>query len=265
MITTSRPLMVGDVREDLRFPSLVEARYLSWMGIPLLTKGVVIGVIALEKMEPFFYTSEHIQAMVTFAGQAAVALENANLYEESVQRASELDERSQRLALLNRVSTAISHSLDQTTIFSVLTNELPQALPCSLVSVVTLDGSGNGAVRAQTPTLSPQLPLQIPENEVFRRLRESLGIFTTEDCKNEPDLQPLLPYLEETNTCSLLIVPMASGSDLVGLAWFIRLSRIVSRQRRSAEKDDLQPGRGSSECTLFRETERLLRRHEAQH
>lgn len=260
MITTSRPLTVGDVRADARFPSLVEALYLSWMGIPLLSKGVVIGVIALEKLEPNFYTSEHIQAMVTFAGQAAVALENAKLYEESVQRASELDDRSQRLALLNRVSTALSHSLDHATIFSVLTNELPQALPCSLVSVVTLDMSGDGMVRGQTPSLSAQLPLQIPQNEVFKRLRESLGIFTTEDCRNEPDLQPLLPYLEETNTHSLLIVPMASGSDLVGLA----LIHTAEPYRFSPEEVELarticnQAGVAIQNARLFAETERLF-------
>jgi len=260
MITTSRPLAVGDVRDDARFPSLVEARYLSWMGSPLLSKGVVIGVIALEKLEPNFYTAEHIQAMVTFAGQAAVALENANLYEESVQRASELDDRSQRLALLNRVSTALSHSLDQATIFTVLTNELPQALPCSLVSVVTLDTSGDGMIRGQTPSLSAQLPLQIPQNEVFQRLRESLGIFTSEDCRNEPDLHPLLPYLEETNTRSLLIVPMASGSDLVGLA----LVHTAEPYRFSPEEVELarticnQAGVAIQNARLFAETERLF-------
>ena len=44
----------------------------------------------------------------SFASQASVSLENARLYEDSLRRAAELDERSQRLALLNRFSSLLS-------------------------------------------------------------------------------------------------------------------------------------------------------------
>ena len=260
MITTSHPLVVGDVRTDPRFPSLVEPRYLSWMGIPLLSKGQVVGVIALEKLETYFYTPEHVKAMVTFAGQAAVALENANLYEDSVRRALELDERSQRLALLNRVSTSLSRSLDQATIFSVIASEIPLALTSSLVSVVTLDASGNAVVRNQTPQKSIQMPVRVPNNAVFNRMRETLGIFATEDYRTEPDLEPVYPYLAETDTRSLLVLPMASGSDLVGLV----LVHTFEAYRFSPEEIELarticnQAAVATQNARLFAETERLF-------
>ena len=57
-----------------RFPSLVEAERLSWLGIPLVSKGEVMGVIALEKTEANFFTLELVQLVTTFASQAAVAL-----------------------------------------------------------------------------------------------------------------------------------------------------------------------------------------------
>jgi len=41
-----------------------------------------------------FYTNEVIQLATTFSSQAAVAIDNANLFDESVRRAAELDERS---------------------------------------------------------------------------------------------------------------------------------------------------------------------------
>jgi len=86
MIRAGRPISVGDVRADPRFPTL-EAPRLSWMGIPLMAKGEVIGLIALEKSQANFYTNEHIQVATTFASQAAVALENARLFEDSLGRA----------------------------------------------------------------------------------------------------------------------------------------------------------------------------------
>ncbi len=260
MITTSHPLVVGDVRSDPRFPALVEPRYLSWMGIPLLSKSQVVGVIALEKLEPFFYTPEHVKAMVTFAGQAAVALENANLYEESVRRALELDERSQRLALLNRVSTSLSRSLDQATIFSVIADEIPQAMTCSLVSVITLDASGSAVVRNQAPLKSARLPVRLENNAVFNRLRETLGVFTAEDYRDEPDLEPVYPYLAETGTRSLLVLPMASGSDLVGLVLVHTFEpyRFVPEEIELARTICNQAAVAIQNARLFAETERLF-------
>ena len=40
----------------------------------LISKSQVIGVLALEKWQAYFYTREHVQVGTTFASQAAVAL-----------------------------------------------------------------------------------------------------------------------------------------------------------------------------------------------
>src|ERR1700690_2650164 len=111
MVKSGQPISVGDVRDDPRFPA-VDAPRLSWLGIPMIAKGELIGLIALEKWQAYFYSNEQIQLGTTFASQAAIALDNANLYEDSVSRAAELDERSKRLALLNRFSSSLSGLLD---------------------------------------------------------------------------------------------------------------------------------------------------------
>ncbi|HEY2982425.1 MAG TPA: GAF domain-containing protein, partial [Anaerolineales bacterium] len=95
MARTGQPISVGDVRQDPRFPA-VGAPRLSWLGIPLLSKGELAGVLALEKWQAQYFSREYIQVATTFASQALVSLENARLYEESLNRAAELDQRSQR-------------------------------------------------------------------------------------------------------------------------------------------------------------------------
>ena len=127
MTKSSQPISVPDVREDPRFPP-VEAPHLSWLGIPLISKGELIGVIALEKWQSYFYSHEQIQLASTFASQAAAALENAKLFEESLSRAADLDQRSQRLALLNRFSSALSGLLDADQILRLTAEELRRAL-----------------------------------------------------------------------------------------------------------------------------------------
>lgn len=94
------------------FPTL-EAPRLSWLGLPLVSKNQVIGVLALEKWQAYAFTREHFQVGTTFASQAAVALEDPRLFEDSSSRAAELDERSQRLALLIVSALALSGLLEE--------------------------------------------------------------------------------------------------------------------------------------------------------
>ena len=48
-------------------------------------------MIALEKQDPNFYAFKHIQATTAFASQAAVALENARLFDETQRLAVDRD------------------------------------------------------------------------------------------------------------------------------------------------------------------------------
>ncbi|HEY6072907.1 MAG TPA: GAF domain-containing protein, partial [Anaerolineales bacterium] len=189
-------MAVGDVREDPRFPS-VEVPRLSWLGIPLISKGRLAGVIALEKWQAYFYDSDYIQLATAFASQAIISLENAGLYEESIQRAAELDERSGRLALLNRFSAALSGLLDADQILSLTGVEVAQVLQAERVSAVMFE-RGRAVWRLSVPDSSQPLPQTLPDAPIFERLRDSGGIFRTSDIHKEPDLAPLGDLLAGT-------------------------------------------------------------------
>jgi GAF domain-containing protein len=214
MIRTGQGILVGDVRHDPRFPPL-EAPRLSWLGMPLISKNEVIGVLALEKWQSHFYHREHMQVGTTFASQAAVALENARLFEESLSRATELDQRSQRLGLLNRFSSALSGLLDEGKILQLTAQELLDALGASSASVVTIE-RGNAIWKYALPRTLASLPQRLPDAPLFHRLQESLGVFTTDDIRSEADLVPLSSFLGR-EAKSLLVLPLASGANLRAL------------------------------------------------
>lgn len=214
MIRSGQGISVGDVRQDPRFPPL-EAPRLSWLGLPLVSKNEVIGVLALEKWQAYFYTREHIQVGTTFASQAAVALENARLFEESLSRASELDQRSRRLALLNRFSSSLGLLLDEDKILQLTANEIQDATAADRVSVVVFE-RGKAVWKFSNPKPLRKLPHTLPDAPIFQRLRESLGVFTTDSVKSETDLAPLSGFLGE-DTQSLLILPLVSSSNLRAL------------------------------------------------
>lgn len=214
MIRTNQGILVGDVRQDPRFPT-VEAPRLSWLGLPLISKNEVIGVLALEKWQANFYDRDHVQVGTTFTSQAAVALENARLYEDSRSRATELDERSQRLALLNRFSSALGGLLDEGKILQLTAQELMEALNAPHVSVVVFE-RGNAIWKQTLPKSRATLPQSLPDAPIFHRLKESLGVFATDAVDAEPDLTPLSSFLGE-ETKSLLVLPLVSGANLRAL------------------------------------------------
>jgi sigma-B regulation protein RsbU (phosphoserine phosphatase) len=80
-VSLRQPVRVPDVSLDARYiMSNPEAR--SELAVPMLYKGRVVGVIDLESPIKNFFTEEHVQTISTLAGSLAVAIENAQLYQQ---------------------------------------------------------------------------------------------------------------------------------------------------------------------------------------
>ncbi|HYN89396.1 MAG TPA: GAF domain-containing protein, partial [Ardenticatenaceae bacterium] len=60
-------------------PDSVHVR--TWMGVPVIAGGRVIGLYSLDKTVPGFFTDEHRRLVEALAAQAAVAIQNAQLFE----------------------------------------------------------------------------------------------------------------------------------------------------------------------------------------
>ena len=97
------PILVSDVSKDPRYLNLVpDAR--SELVVPMLIKDRCIGVFDLESPELDAFTKEHKELLTLLASQAAIAIENARLYEE-VRQNEERIEKELRFA--QRVQVAL--------------------------------------------------------------------------------------------------------------------------------------------------------------
>ena len=91
-------------RRPLRLASLAEANALgrvvrgleaeSWLGVPILAGERVLGVLALEALEPDIYTRSDERLLSTVASSMGVALENARLFDETKRLLAESDRAS---------------------------------------------------------------------------------------------------------------------------------------------------------------------------
>jgi len=108
-------VLVSDVSKDERYITLVDDAQ-SEMVIPMLIKDRCVGVFDLESPELDAFTKEHKELLTLLASQAAIAIDNAHLYEE-VRRNEERIEKELRFA--QRVQAAL----------------MPQELPKSVKGV----------------------------------------------------------------------------------------------------------------------------------
>ncbi len=100
ILTSREPLIVPDVQVDPRYYREVERQIgyktRTLLGAPLQIKNRCIGVLeALNKRGDRGFSQKDIKTLVALAAQAAIAIENARLYEAVVGHAERLEERVQ--------------------------------------------------------------------------------------------------------------------------------------------------------------------------
>ncbi|HSH04393.1 MAG TPA: tetratricopeptide repeat protein [Anaerolineae bacterium] len=91
---SKKPLVIDDVPNypgwtkvaDIPVPS-------AWLGVPLLRHGEVVGMLSLARESEGAYTDDDQTLATTFAAQAAIALENAKLYNQVKQFNEQLEQK----------------------------------------------------------------------------------------------------------------------------------------------------------------------------
>jgi PAS domain S-box-containing protein len=98
IIATRASIRIDDTRDCADWLLREEnARVRSWLGVPMVIGTGLIGVIALEKHEPNFFTKEQQELTEALGAQAAVSIQNAWLYEEMANARGNLQYLSRRL------------------------------------------------------------------------------------------------------------------------------------------------------------------------
>jgi PAS domain S-box-containing protein len=154
----------------------------SWMGIPLIVHKRLIGVLRLDHYQPGYYTEAHARLLMAFANQAAVAIENANLYKQA-QKVAALEER-QRLAreLHDSVSQSLyGIALGARTARAILGRDPKQATE-SMEYCLSLAESGLAEMRALIFELRPEslelegLVIALEKTAAAKRARHAIEV-----------------------------------------------------------------------------------------
>ena len=137
-----------------------------WLGVPMMIGDRVLGVIAVQSIEKAFLYDEHDRdILATIAGQAAIAVENARLFEEAQRRAQET-------TALAEVGREISATLDLKSVLQRIAEYAINILQGITVAVYVPDDSFK--------TLNPISVLGVEAEEILGQpLKIGSGIIGT--------------------------------------------------------------------------------------
>jgi signal transduction histidine kinase/HAMP domain-containing protein len=152
-IESRAPVSALDVTTDPRTqnPEFYRRHGLvSYLAVPLIVKGEALGVLAFLTRERHEFTGEEIEFLSTLAGQAAMAIHNSQLHEQSERQAVELEKANKDLsrkeaiqALLKELSQDIA-SQDVGALLKKLTDKVCEFFKVDIADVRIIE---NGVPR----------------------------------------------------------------------------------------------------------------------
>jgi signal transduction histidine kinase len=132
LINEATPLRLHDLSDDPRsvgFPANHPPMH-TFLGVPILLRGVAYGNFYLtEKAGGEDFTEEDQEIVSLLAAQAAVAVENARLYEASTQW-------SRQLESLNEIGNALATETDVGRLLDLVARRLRELLDARIVAVM---------------------------------------------------------------------------------------------------------------------------------
>ena len=131
LIRDAEPLRLHDLHDDPRSVGFPPGHppMKTFLGVPILLRGIAYGNLYLtEKVDGADFTEADEEVVQLLAAQAAVAIENARLYEASTRW-------SDRLESLNEVASALVSEIDLQPLLSLIADRLRGLIHARLVTI----------------------------------------------------------------------------------------------------------------------------------
>lgn len=220
IVTQALPIVLDDVGADNRWQKNrrlpVSGEVHAWMGVPLVSSGKVLGMLAIDNYKPGAYTTNDIPLVTAFANQAAIALDNARLY-------AQLHQRAQQLATLNELARIVSGELDRRRILVTLCEQMRQVIPLDSFHGSLYDAETNtlqiavrydlGEYRDSTVGPLEQFPWSL---KIIQSRQPILYLRTAEEMVAEAEHRRMVG--DKTHlSASLMFAPLIVGDDILGV------------------------------------------------
>lgn len=226
VIRTGQPLLVESNMEQTR--QRIGATFVpgrpakSFCGVPIFMQGKSVGIMAaLNYEKEGVYTARDVELLQTAAGQVAVAVENARLFEEQ-------QRRTRYLTFLNNVSKTAISSQDAEQMLDDIVSQIQQNFHLDHIGIGVLDyATKEIEIKAEAGTsslaLGKRIPLGVGVMGKVARTNEKMLIQKSDG--------HLLGVLAEAR--SVLCLPLNYGESMLGVL------NIESRSEQAFKEQDV--------------------------
>ena len=168
VLETGDPRIINDTHASDEWTVVAGYEYIrAWLGVPLLVKGDIIGILSVDRDTADAFTAQDLDLAVTFANQAAIAIENVRLFTRLQEHADELEarvrERTRELETLYGITATAVGNPDLGRLLQRSLELAVEAFGCPTVAIHLLAGEEAG--------LQPATVLETGATDLVKLLR----------------------------------------------------------------------------------------------
>lgn len=208
MLNTGEAYLLPDVRQKCHND---QSEVRSYLAAPIRAYDRVIGFLNLESRQPNAFTPAHAERLRVFGNQAAIAVENAQLYEAMYHDASELRALNRATAFLFTLTPLGAGSVSDVAqrIASMIVGEFA-ALDCSVLLLNESDKTLEVIAHAGDVQVAKDT-LDASDGLIGAAVRGNQTVYVP-DVRLDPRYIPNVPRVR-----SELVVPLRTGNRLIGV------------------------------------------------
>ncbi|OGO20236.1 MAG: hypothetical protein A2Z14_15370 [Chloroflexi bacterium RBG_16_48_8] len=267
VIITSTPILIREeapeILREMGFPELENPPH-SWLGVPLLNPERTLGCIGVfHTVKGKKLTEKDQEILITLAGQASVAIDNALLYDQTSKRA-------QALALLNEITSSISSTLDPERALELVDQSMIRVAGGQKSAIYLLDSDRQRLSLARASNLSDlfiQASMTISMNDYARASSILQGeIVLIPDLYKSPYPESIKKLYSEETIRAVAEIPLMTHQGIIGqlAVYFTEPQQFKPDQVELLKTFAGQAAIAVSNARAHAETDMALRRRVAQ-
>ncbi|GAB4494650.1 MAG: hypothetical protein OHK0052_00200 [Anaerolineales bacterium] len=235
--------------------------------IPLSSGGRWLGFIVAEYAVPIDFSEEQMRRVMSLAGQASVAIQNLRNIYFAEQRAQEALRRSEELALVNRVVSQVSTSLEIENTFKLVASEIGQALQTQVGIAMLNEDRQALTVMAEYPTFEDRphaigFVIPIENNLATQQVIETRHPLIITDAQTNPLTDSAHERLKMRGVQTLALFPIIVADEVIatlGIDYLEPGKTLSPDEIRLVESILLQASTAIQNARLFRQTQERAR------
>jgi len=229
VVRSRQPLVIKDTYRE---PRWVVQEQTSWVRshvvVPISLGKRVLGVLRLDANTTGAFTEDDVVRLQPLTNAAAIAMENARLYDQAQQelaerkkREKEIRRRNRELTLLNQIIAASTVFVEPKDILRITCQELAQTFEMPQVTALLVEQEGKQAIVAAEYVTDGRTSLVeqtrlVQDDPILRYLIEQKTPVVVGNNPLPPELSDVQSFIAKLGLTSILVVPLIVESRVIG-------------------------------------------------